>query len=91
MGDLYGINHALFYHTGVGPQILEVIPDWRLVMIGLIDKESGKPLPSDEEESRLLELFLAARNPSDATASFEQVRLSRENQDESSVSFSPGS
>lgn len=63
VGDLYGISHTLFYHTGVGTQILEVIPDWRLVMVGLMDTESGKPLPSDAEGNHLLELFLAARSP----------------------------
>ena len=63
VGDLYGISSRLFYHTGVGTQILQVVPDWRLVMVGLMDTESGEPLPTDEEGNRLLELFLASRLP----------------------------
>jgi CubicO group peptidase (beta-lactamase class C family) len=72
VGDLYGISHTLFYHTGVGTQILEVIPDWKLVMVGLMDTESGQPLPTEAQGDRLLELFLAARNPSEAIAGLQQ-------------------
>lgn len=60
-GDIYGITQKLYYHTGRGVQILEVIPEWQIVMVSLQDTESGDPLPNDEQGDHMLELFLDAR------------------------------